>query len=59
MTRQKEVVFKSTSTFLKARHVKIISNDSMLENAEGHDPCHGTRGPRQCVSLPQVLNDIV
>ena len=22
-------------------------------------PCHGTMGPRQCVSLPQVLHDIV
>ena len=21
--------------------------------------CHGTMGPRQCVSLPQVLHDIV
>ena len=21
--------------------------------------CHGTIGPRQCVSLPQVLHDIV
>ena len=22
-------------------------------------PCHGTMGPRQCVSLPHVLHDIV
>ena len=22
-------------------------------------PCHGTMGPRQCVSLPQVMHDIV
>ena len=29
---------KSTSTFLKERHVKTILNDSMVRNAEGYGP---------------------
>ena len=29
---------KSTSAFLKERHVKTISNDLMVRNAKGHGP---------------------
>ena len=38
MTRQKEDVFKSTSTILKERHIKTISNDSMVGNSKGLGP---------------------
>ena len=37
-TSQKEIVFNSTDPFLKERHVKNISNDLMVGNAEGHNP---------------------
>ena len=38
MTALRRLFFKSTSTFRKERHVKTISNDSMVGNAEGHGP---------------------
>ena len=30
-----------------------------LEMPKVMAPSHGTMGPRQCVSLPQVLHDVV
>ena len=45
--------------FLKKDMFRQFQMIQLMEMPKVMAPCHGTMGPRQCVSLPQVLHDIV
>ena len=58
MTRQKEVL-NLLPLFLKKDMFIQFQMIQWLEMLKVTAPCHGNMGQRQCVSLPQVLHDIV